>query len=356
MEMMERNLDEASVKLDKMRKETMCRDKTCESEKICGRSHLLRKRKTEQCKYYNVGMCSKSAEDCPYQHDPAVKLKVWEDKNKEKKSFEKIRKEEKAKLKKSDEDVNSQSSNSSQTSGTDNGKGEKDKELNSKKQEVPKKKSLIEKQKLKRLKQKERRAAKGKGKGKSYKGGANKFEDEEDESDEEMETEEEVKKTKVFQNQGPAYPTGVKAGPESNQPFQNQIPSPSMMHMPPTMTSMTNMQGLHVPMPHFGTQQGPGYSFNHQEAARSQFQASPNFTQGGLDQSGAQNQQMINAFQAQQMSHFQHAEMLRRELTNVQNQIQMTQMSAPGSLELRDLSMKENHLRQEMMRRGLIPQ
>ena len=301
-------------------------------------------------------MCSKSAEDCPYQHDPAVKLKVWEDKNKEKKSFETIRKEEKAKLKKSDEDVNSQSSNSSQTSGTDNGKGEKDKELNSKKQEILKKKSLIEKQKLKRLKQKERRDAKGKGKGKSYKGGANKFEDEEDESDEEMETEEEVKKTKVFQNQGPAYPTGVKAGPESNQPFQNQMPSPSMMHMPPNMTSMTNMQGLHVPMPHFGTQQGPGYSFNHQEAARSQFQANPNFTQGGMDQSGAQNQQMINAFQAQQMSNFQHAEMLRRELTNVQNQIQMTQMSAPGSLELRDLSMKETHLRQEMMRRGLIQQ
>ena len=76
----------------------------------------------------------------------------------------------------------------------------------------------------------------------------------------------------------------------------------------------------------------------------------------GMDQSGVQNQQMINAFQAQQMSNFQHAEMLRRELTNIQNQIQMTQMSAPGSLELRDLSMKETHLRQEMMRRGLIEQ
>ena len=166
-----------------------------------------------------------------------------------------------------------------------------------------------------------------------------------------MDTEEEGKK-KVFRSQGPALSTGVKAGPESNQPFQNQMPSPSMMHMQP----MANMQGLHVPMPHFGTQQGPGFSFNHPEVGRSQFQASPNFTQGGMDQTGAQNQQMINAFQAQQMTNFQHAEMLRRELTNVQNQIQMTQMTAPGSLELRDLSMKENHLRQEMMRRGLIPQ
>ena len=63
-EMMERNLNEANVKMDRMMKETICKDKSCESDKFCGRSHILKKMKESHCKFYNISMCQNSAEDC----------------------------------------------------------------------------------------------------------------------------------------------------------------------------------------------------------------------------------------------------------------------------------------------------
>ncbi len=141
-EIMERNLDEANVKMDRMKKETICKDKSCESDKICGRSHILKKMKSSQCKFYNIGMCQNSAEDCKYLHDATAKLRFHEEKLQEKKSFAEIRKEEREKLRDSEQ-------------SQDQKVGNKEVDAKKKKDGLPAKKlSKVEKKKAKKQRQK----------------------------------------------------------------------------------------------------------------------------------------------------------------------------------------------------------
>ena len=202
------------------------------------------------------------------------------------------------------------------------------------------------------MRRKEKKAALGKGgKGKEDKNTGKKEEETSESDSDGMDTEgEEVKA--VFQKSGTSKTSGVNGVPMSNQNFQPQVPMPNgPMMLTPNMQSMAPMPGLQMQPGMMNMSSPQGFHFSPQVQ-----QPHPNFAQGGLDQSGAQNQHVINAaIQAQHMTTFQHAEMLRRELTNVQGQIQMTQMRAPGSLELGELNMKEAQLRQEMMRRGLMP-
>ena len=158
-EIMERNLDEAHVKMDKMKKETICKDKSCESDKICGRSHILKKMKASQCRFYNIGMCKDSAEDCKYLHDAAAKLKFHEEKQRERKTFAEIRKEEKEKLKNSSQDQE----DSEEVEKKENKKNE------DKNNGLPAKKlSKVEKKKQKKQRQKmAKQEGKGNGNGKN---------------------------------------------------------------------------------------------------------------------------------------------------------------------------------------------
>ena len=62
----------------------------------------------------------------------------------------------------------------------------------------------------------------------------------------------------------------------------------------------------------------------------------------------------LAAAQAQQFTQLQHREKLRRELVQVQNQIQFHQVHAPGSVALMELDQMEQSLLTKMVEAGMI--
>ena len=61
----------AEIKI--LKRQTLCLDPDCTSEKICGRSHSKKEENLGQCSYFNFGRCNQ--ENCKYKHDAAAKLK-----------------------------------------------------------------------------------------------------------------------------------------------------------------------------------------------------------------------------------------------------------------------------------------
>ena len=402
-EIMERNLDEANVKMDKMKKDTICKEKSCESEKICGRSHILKKMKLSQCKFYNIGQCQNTAEDCNYAHDAEAKLKFYQEKEIEKKSFQEIRKEERKRI----------------------GQDRKEENKSNESAKLPAKKlSKVEKRKQKKLRQKtakkEEEEKEKKKKNKNNKNKKKRKDEEEDSDDDDSESEMDVtekvddkppgvqtpgpaaQKAEVgslsntnnlsitnpqgvqtpgptaqvaqvgslsltnhqgFQAAGPAV-QGTAAGPLSNPNPQGTMNSadtsmeslasmtnfPSMMtNINPSMISMAQLAGIQN-LSSMQQIQSPTTQHQQQDMTTMQPHNSSSFNPN------FQSTLSLAAIQAQQMTQWQHREMLRRELTKVQNQIHLTQVQAPGSGTLVELAQAEANLRQKMFLSGMMPQ
>ena len=81
----------AEIKM--LKRQTLCLDPDCTSDKVCGRSHSKKEENLGQCNYFNFGRCNR--ENCKYKHDAAVKLKFHEDRKKVKEAKEKEEKEKK---------------------------------------------------------------------------------------------------------------------------------------------------------------------------------------------------------------------------------------------------------------------
>ena len=372
-EMMERNLDEANVKMDKMKKETICKDKSCESDKICGRSHILKKMKESQCKFYNIGMCQNSAEDCKYLHDAATKLKFHEEKQRERKSFAEIRKEERERLRK--EDQGQDQKEEVEVKGKKKNDGLPAKKLS----KVEKKKAKKQRQKL--AKQEDQKNEKGKGKG--QKNSKKKEESEDSESDMETDTDQTkdapppppgpktpapatIPAPKVtmpqgqqdFQATGPAVQENV-ASPRSNLSLQN--PSTTTTPSMSGTTGMTNQSGLMTPKTSINETMMTLPGFPSMSFMQPQFQPQHSFmsmqplqTSTSLALNIQQGAAALAAAQAQQFTQFQHREKLRRELVQVQNQIQFHQIHDPGSVALMELDQMEQNLLTKMVEAGMI--
>ena len=337
--------------ITRIKKQTLCLDENCVSDKACGQSHSKKEENRGNCRYFLHGDCNKGNE-CTYKHDAAAKSNYHIEVEKKKK--EKEEKEvEMAKKKAEDEEK----------------KAKEDKEVN--KETEKKEKRDKAKQKRKRKRDQRKAGTKGNSSPMDIDGNLSP-------NSSESKQEQVAKKTKKSMPSKSKAATGVQAnraqasteGTSNSQTHSNShipLPNPNQasFNQPPP-NHHNHHHHLNIPPP-------PIHNFQHSIPNSFNFTPTPSplppfqlplggqghglGTLGGENpwpvvnqtQLGIEMMRRQEAIQAQTLNRNARLNILRSELSSVQERIHNSRTShIPGTNDLGSLMAAEQNLKQKL--------